>query len=93
GKIAKDVFAAMVDDPASPAAIVDRRGLAQIEDPETLGPIIDRILADHPVQAAQYRAGQTRVLGYFVGQVMKATRGQASPELANRLLRQALAGD
>jgi aspartyl-tRNA(Asn)/glutamyl-tRNA(Gln) amidotransferase subunit B len=90
GKMAKEVFAAMVDGGGEPAAIVAARGLAVISDAGELREVVARVLADHAAQVEQYRAGKSSVLGYFVGKVMQATGGQASPKLANRLLREAL---
>ncbi len=90
GKIAKEVFAAMVEEGKEPADIVAERGLAVISDEDELRAVVEKVLAGSPAQVEQYRAGQTKVFGYFVGQVMKATGGQASPKLANKLLREAL---
>ena len=93
GKIAKEVFQAMVEEAADPETIVEARGLAQISDAASLAPVVARVIADNPTQVEQYRAGKTKVFGYLVGQLMKATRGQANPELAGKLLREALEGD
>ncbi len=90
GKIAKEVFTAMVEEGKEPADIVAERGLAVISDEDELRAVVEKVLAGSPAQVEQYRAGQTKVFGYFVGQVMKTTGGQASPRLANKLLREAL---
>ena len=87
---AKDVFEKMWISGASAAAIVDADGLAQISDESALAAAVDQVLVSHPEPARQYRAGQTKVLGFLVGQVMKATGGKASPALVNELLRRAL---
>jgi aspartyl-tRNA(Asn)/glutamyl-tRNA(Gln) amidotransferase subunit B len=92
GKIAKDVFAAMYRSGDSPGAVVEREGLAQISDEAALEAIAREIIDANPDQAASYRAGKHQVLGFFVGQVMKATRGQANPRLVNGLLQRLLAG-
>src|SRR3954449_3042216 len=91
GRIAKDVFAEMVETGADPAAIVEAKGLRQVSDQGAIEAAVDAALAAHPAQAAQY-AANPKVLGFFVGQVMKATGGKANPALVNELLRQKLGG-
>jgi aspartyl-tRNA(Asn)/glutamyl-tRNA(Gln) amidotransferase subunit B len=76
-----------------PSAIISRMGLAQVSDEASLGAIIDAIIAASPKQLAEYRSGKTRVISYFVGQVMKETKGQANPQIVNDLLQKKLAGD
>jgi aspartyl-tRNA(Asn)/glutamyl-tRNA(Gln) amidotransferase subunit B len=92
GKIAKDVFAEMYATGRQPADIVEEKGLAVERDEGALTAVIDEILAESPDQVEQYRAGKTKVLGFFMGQVMKKTRGKADPKLANEMLRKRLAG-
>jgi len=92
GKIAKEVFAKMFTSGASPEEIIEREGLRQISDAASLEKIVDEVIAANPKQAEQYRAGKTAVLGFLVGQVMKATRGQANPALVNEILRGRLGG-
>lgn len=92
GKLAKEVFAKMFASGKPAAAIIEAEGLRQISDAGQLEGIIQDILERSEKQVAQYRGGKTGVLGYFVGQVMKATRGQANPKLVNELLRKALEG-
>ncbi len=87
GKIAKDVFAAMWQGAGDADAVIDQRGLRQITDSAQIETVVDEVLAAHPEQVAQYRAGQQKVFGYLVGQVMKATRGQANPGRVNEILR------
>jgi Asp-tRNA(Asn)/Glu-tRNA(Gln) amidotransferase B subunit len=91
GRIAKDVFAEMVESGADPAAFVEQKGLRQVSDGGAIEAAVDAALAAHPAQVAQY-AGNPKVLGFFVGQVMKATGGKANPALVNELLRKKLAG-
>jgi aspartyl-tRNA(Asn)/glutamyl-tRNA(Gln) amidotransferase subunit B len=91
GRIAKDVFAEMVETGAAPGAIVDARGLRQVSDAGAIEEAVDTALAAHPAQRAQY-ASNPKVLGFFVGQVMKATGGKANPGVVNELLKQKLAG-
>ena len=90
GKIAKRVFATMLETGRPAKSIVDEEGLAQVTDTAALEGIIEKVIADNPKQAEQYRAGKVAVLGYFVGQVMKATRGQANPQMVQELLRRLL---
>jgi aspartyl-tRNA(Asn)/glutamyl-tRNA(Gln) amidotransferase subunit B len=89
-KSAKDVFAAMWAGEGDAATIVAARGLAQISDDAALIAAIDQIIAASPSQVAQFRAGDEKVYTWFVGQLMKATRGKANPARLNELLRQRL---
>jgi aspartyl-tRNA(Asn)/glutamyl-tRNA(Gln) amidotransferase subunit B len=89
GRIAKDVFAEMVETGADPAAIVEAKGLRQVTDTGAIEAAVDAALAANPAQVAQY-AANPKVLGFFVGQVMKATQGKANPALVNELLRRKL---
>ncbi|MGI9343683.1 MAG: Asp-tRNA(Asn)/Glu-tRNA(Gln) amidotransferase subunit GatB [Gammaproteobacteria bacterium] len=90
GKIAKDVFDAMWQGEGGADAIIDSRGLKQISDPGELEAIVDRVIAENPEQVQQYRDGKTRVIGFLVGQVMKATQGKANPGQVNQILRDKL---
>ncbi len=90
GKIAKDVFEAVFDSGGDPAAYVREKGLTQVSDEGALSEAIEGAIERNPKQLAQYRAGKTALLGYFVGQVMKATGGVANPALVNRLLKKRL---
>ena len=92
GKIAKDVFAAMWAGEGDADTIIDARGLKQISDTGALAAAIDAVLAEYPAQLADYRNGNEKLLQFFVGQVMKRTRGQANPQQLNEVLRQKLAG-
>jgi len=86
----KEVFAFMLQERAEPAEIVERHGLGQISDEAALHDAVAAVLADNPKEVAAYRAGKQQLLGFFVGQVMKQTRGRANPKLVNELLRTAL---
>jgi len=90
GKIGKDVFADMLASGKSPGAIVAEKGLEQVSDAAGLAPLVDDVLAANADKVAEYRAGKTALLGFFVGQVMKASRGKANPQLVNTLLREEL---
>jgi aspartyl-tRNA(Asn)/glutamyl-tRNA(Gln) amidotransferase subunit B len=91
GRIAKDVFAEMVESGGDPAAIVEAKGLRQVTDTGAIEAAVDAALAANPGQVAQY-AANPKVLGFFVGQVMKATQGKANPALVNELLKKKLGG-
>ena len=87
GKQAKEVYAAMSGTDRSPAAIVEERGLQVVGDEATLKALAKQIVDSHASQAASYRGGKTGLLGFFVGQIMKATKGSADPKLASDLLK------
>ncbi len=86
GKIAKRVFAEMFESGGDPEEIVERRGLLQISDRGELEVIVERVIAENPGPAADFRGGKKAAIGFLVGQVMKATGGQANPKLVNQLL-------
>ena len=67
-------------------SVIEAKGLKQITDSGEIEGIIDSIIADNPGQVAQYRAGKEKLLGFFVGQVMKASQGKANPKLVNEIL-------
>jgi aspartyl-tRNA(Asn)/glutamyl-tRNA(Gln) amidotransferase subunit B len=90
GKMAKEIFAKMFATGESAAAIVEREGLRQISDSGALATIVEQVLAANPKQVEQYKSGKTQVLGFLVGQIMKASRGQANPAAVNELLRERL---
>ncbi len=93
GKMAKDVLDVMAESGEAPATVIEAQGLVQISDTEELEGLVDGILAEHPDSVADYRAGKTKLLGFFMGQVMRATKGKANPKLVNGLLREKLAAD
>jgi glutaminyl-tRNA synthetase len=88
---AREVLAEMVTGGEKPDVIVERRGLRQISDEAALVPIVDQVLGANAAKAAEYRAGRTGLIGFFVGQVMRQTGGKANPELVRRLLEERLA--
>jgi aspartyl-tRNA(Asn)/glutamyl-tRNA(Gln) amidotransferase subunit B len=90
GKIGKTVFAEMYKTGRDPAAIITEQGLKPLADTAEIEKICDRIIAANPAQVEQFKAGKTKVLGFFVGQVMKETGGKADPKLLNRILQQKL---
>ncbi len=93
GKIGKQVFEEMMRSGADPEAIVREKGWVQIQDESEISMVVDRILADHPEEVAAFRKGKEKLLTFFVGQVMKATRGKASPKVVNDLLSRRLKSD
>lgn len=86
GKIAKTVFEAMWDGEGPVDEIIQSRGLVQVTDTSEISRIIDDIIAKNPEQLEQYRSGRDKLFGFFVGQVMKASQGKASPQQVNDLL-------
>ena len=91
-KIAKTVFSEMLDSGGNPNAIIEEKGLKQITDEKELGRIAENLLASNPEQVKQYRDGKTKVIGFFVGQMMKQTQGKGDPSLINKLLKVKLDG-
>ena len=90
GKIAKDVFVAMWAGEGDADAIIEARGLKQITDSGAIEALVEQVIADSPAQVEQYRSGKDKVFGYFVGQVMKLSKGKANPAEVNRLLKSKL---
>ncbi len=92
GRIAKDVFAEMVETGKSATAIVEQKGLRQVTDTSAIDEAIDKVLVQHADKLAEYRSGKEKLFGFFIGQVMKATAGKANPAMLNDLLKKKLAG-
>ena len=92
GKIAKTVFAAMLDTKKSPQEIVSEKNLEQVSDSGSIESAIDQVLAANGKQVEQYKSGNDKVYGFLVGQVMKATQGKANPQKVNDILRDKLKG-
>ena len=90
GKMAKDVFEAMWAGDGTADAIIESRGLRQITDSSAIEAIVDKVIADNPGQVAEYKAGKDRLIGFFVGQVMKDTQGKANPGQVNKMLKDKL---
>jgi aspartyl-tRNA(Asn)/glutamyl-tRNA(Gln) amidotransferase subunit B len=91
-KTAKTLFEGLWAGEGEVDEIIEAQGLKQVSDTGELKAIVERVVADNPDQAEQFRAGKEKVLGFFVGQVMKATQGKANPKQVNELLRAALKG-
>ncbi|HYV18836.1 MAG TPA: Asp-tRNA(Asn)/Glu-tRNA(Gln) amidotransferase subunit GatB [Verrucomicrobiae bacterium] len=90
GKIAKELFEEIWTSGADPAELVKARGLTQVSDEGAIAAAVDAVLAANPGQVASYKGGKTGVLGFLVGQIMKATGGKANPSVVNRLLKERL---
>jgi len=90
GKIAKAVFEKMYSSGKSAKQIVDEEGLVQVSDESEIETVIEQVLSDNPKEVGQLRAGKEKLFGFFVGQVMRKTRGKANPQLVNEILRKKL---
>jgi aspartyl-tRNA(Asn)/glutamyl-tRNA(Gln) amidotransferase subunit B len=91
GKQAKDVYAKVARTARSPRDVVAAEGIAVVGDRAAIEAVAREVVAANPKQLAQYKSGKTALLGYFVGQVMKATKGSADPALVNEILSKLLA--
>ena len=90
GKIAKDIFPEMLETNKEPDVIVKEKNLLQITDTGTIESAVDKIVAASPKEVEQYLAGKDKVIGFFVGQIMKETKGKANPQIVNELLKKKL---
>jgi aspartyl-tRNA(Asn)/glutamyl-tRNA(Gln) amidotransferase subunit B len=93
GKIAKQVFEAMCQGEGDADTVIEKKGLKQITDSGAIEKMVREVLDNNPKQVEQYKGGQEKLLGFFVGQVMKATQGKANPAEVNKILKQLLSGD
>ncbi len=91
GKMAKEVFAEMFAGGRTPGEIIAARGLSQVSDAGSLEALVDKVLAENPEEVRAYRGGKEKLLGFFVGQAMKASQGKASPAMLNEIMRKKLA--
>jgi len=90
GKMAKSLFEEMLASGQPAEKIVREKGLEQLSDADSINKAVEQVLAAHPQQVSDYRAGKDKVFGFLVGQVMKATQGKANPQLANEILKKKL---
>jgi aspartyl-tRNA(Asn)/glutamyl-tRNA(Gln) amidotransferase subunit B len=90
GKIAKTVFDEMAASGRTPERIVAERGLVQVSDAAKIESAVEEVMATNPEEVRAYRAGKTKLLGFFVGQVMRATKGKANPQVVNEVLKSKL---
>jgi len=89
-KSGKDILPELLASGGDPEALVKAKGLVQISDTSALAADIDAVLAENPKELADYRAGKTKLMGFFVGQIMRRTKGQANPAVVNQLLAEKL---
>jgi len=87
GKIGKQIFAELFSTGDAPEAFVKRKGLAQISDTSAVEAIVDRVMAANPAEVEAYKAGKTKLRSFFVGQIMRESKGQANPGLVNELIK------
>ena len=92
GKIAKEILPELLSKGGSPKQLVQERGLGMIGDPKVIEEIIDQLILKHPNEVESFRSGKKKLLGFFVGQLMKETKGKADPKLANQILNKKLQG-
>ena len=92
GRIAKDVFGTMFETEKTALAIIEEKGLKQVSDSGTIEGLIDQVLAANQDKVEEFRAGKDKLFGFFVGQVMKQSGGQANPGMVNKILRSKLDG-
>lgn len=90
GKIAKTVFEEMAQTGKPPKEIVEKKGLVQLTDPDAIEEVVKKVLAGSPQEVEIYKKGKTKLFGYFVGQVMKETKGKANPKIVNEILKNKL---
>ena len=90
GKIAKDVFKAIWNGEGNADEVIEAKGLKQITDTGAIEAIVDEVIANNAPQVEQFKSGNEKILGFFVGQIMKATGGKANPKQVNELLRSKL---
>jgi len=92
GKMAKEIFAEMAETGKSASQIIKEKGLMQITDEKDLAQVIENVLQDNEENVRRYHAGEEKLFGFFVGEVMKKTQGKANPRLVNQILTEKLTG-
>ncbi len=90
GKIAKTVFIEMYNTGKSAKEIVSEKGLVQVSDENAITELVEEVLKEHPKEVAQYKSGKEKLFGFFMGQIMKKSKGKANPKIANEILRKTL---
>ncbi|KAM3366576.1 hypothetical protein ACQJBY_015772 [Aegilops geniculata] len=93
GKIGKEILVELITKGGTVKSVIEEKDLVQIADPAEIEAMVDKVLAENPKQLEQYRAGKTKLQGFFAGQVMKASKGKASPVLLNKILGEKLKGN
>ncbi|CAO2149160.1 unnamed protein product [Urochloa humidicola] len=86
GKIGKEILVELIAKGGTVKGVIEEKDLVQIADPTAIEAMVDKVIADNPKQLEQYRAGKTKLQGFFAGQVMKASKGKANPVLLNKIL-------
>ena len=92
GKIAKTIFEEMIDGDKDPQTIVDQKGLKQESDPKALEELINKVIKNNTSKVEEYNSGKEKLFGFFVGQVMKESKGKGNPQLINKILKEKLNG-
>jgi len=92
GKIAKTVFSEMCVTGKAPAVVIEQKGLVQVSDESELAEAVQKVMDENPAEVEAYLNGKEKLFGFFVGQVMKVTKGKANPKMVNDMLRSKLAG-
>ena len=92
GKIAKTIFEEMIDGDKDPQTIVDQKGLKQESDPKALEELINKVIKNNTSKVEEYKSGKEKLFGFFVGQVMKESKGKGNPQLINKILKDKLNG-
>ena len=92
GKIAKTIFEEMIDGDKDPQTIVDQKGLKQESDPKALEELINKVIENNTSKVEEYKSGKEKLFGFFVGQVMKESKGKGNPQLINKILKEKLNG-
>ncbi|MEZ4549312.1 MAG: hypothetical protein R2874_02245 [Desulfobacterales bacterium] len=87
GKIAKTVFDEMVTSGKAPKVIVEEKGLVQVTDASAIESVVDQVISANPSEVEKFKAGNAKLMGFFVGQVMRETKGKANPQMVNQLLK------
>ena len=90
--IGKQILIDMLQTGEKASAIVEKKGLSQITDVDAIRKMVEEVVANNPNQVEQYKSGKTNILGFFVGQIMKATKGRANPKTVNEILLELLNG-
>ena len=90
GKIAKTVFDEMVASGKAPKKIVEEKGLVQVTDASAIESVVDQVISANPSEVEKFKAGNAKLMGFFVGQVMRETKGKANPQMVNQLLKEKL---
>jgi aspartyl-tRNA(Asn)/glutamyl-tRNA(Gln) amidotransferase subunit B len=93
GKIGKEIFPEVYKQGASPKQYIEEKGLVQISDESAIEGMIDKVLTQFPKEVGEFKAGKEKLLGFFVGQVMKETKGKANPKVLNEVLLRRLKGE